>query len=161
MTVGQKEYAIRQGLNRMDFWRDATNRLPRFSTYYYEFGATVEESVIFGIRAVLGLKIAFDESEQLIDDDQEAESTPMKTNKKAVEEAEEIALNRLKQWVDCIGWIDSHEGGYYLMEGVIKDAVCIGVRVSTGNKIRFDRSGSLIRDNKKDFGSRGEEPGSF
>lgn len=153
MTTGQKEYAIRQGLNRMDSWRDATNRLPRFSTYYYEFGATVEEAVIIGIRAALGLKIAFDGSDLLIDDDAD---DPIKRSAEAY--AGIIALKRLKEWVDCIGWIDSHEVGYYLMEGVIKDAVCIGVRVATGYRIRFDSFGSLIRDTVKDFGSRGESP---
>lgn len=151
MTAGQKEYAIRQGLNRMDLWRDGTNRLPRFSTYYYEFGATVEEAVIIGIRAALGLKIAFDESDQLIDDDTD---DSIKISAEAY--AGIIALKRLEEWVDCIGWIDSHESVYCLMENVVKDAVCIGVRVATGYKIRFNRSGSLIRDNEKDFGPRGE-----
>ncbi len=69
MTVGQIEYAVRKAHESFDRWNDCTGLIPKFCGYYYEALAEIETAVRIGARVAIGLKIRFDEGNELIDDD--------------------------------------------------------------------------------------------
>jgi hypothetical protein len=67
MTKGKVDYALRQALNHFDRWIDATGALEKFTTYYYECQACIEDAVRIGIMVALDIPIEFDEGGELID----------------------------------------------------------------------------------------------
>jgi hypothetical protein len=66
---GKLEYAIRKAQESFDRWNDTTGVIQKFSGYYYEALGEIETAVRIGTRVALGLKVQFDESGQLIDDE--------------------------------------------------------------------------------------------
>ncbi len=75
MIVGQIEYAIRKAHESFDRWNDCTGLIPKFCGYYFEALAEIETAVRIGARVAIGLKIRFDEDDQLIDDDAREEES--------------------------------------------------------------------------------------
>lgn len=55
-----------------------------------------------------------------------------------VQEAERIAFNQLDKWNDITGFIDKHTGYYYEIQGLIQDAVHIGIQMSLNKEVEFD-----------------------
>ena len=70
MTKGEIEYAIRKAHENFDRWNDVTGFIPKFSGYYYEALAVVEDAVKIGSRVACHLQIRFDDDGNLIDDDE-------------------------------------------------------------------------------------------
>jgi hypothetical protein len=151
VTVGQKEYAIRKAYNVCDAWRDKYDFPNRFSTYYYEAMACVNEAAVIGIRAALGLKIRY-KDDKIVDDDKEER----RQSKRTIEFAKQTALAGMYDWNDCTGLMEDWQGLFTDFEDTIETAVTIGWRVAKHLAIRFDKDGDLIEDETKDFGSRGE-----
>lgn len=60
-----------------------------------------------------------------------------------VQEAERIAFNELDKWNDITGFIDKHTGYYYEIQGLIQDAVHIGIQMSLNEKVEFDEYGNI------------------
>lgn len=50
MTKGEVDYAIRQALNNLDEWVEATGIVDKGTGYYYEMQAVVEQSVRIGAK---------------------------------------------------------------------------------------------------------------
>jgi hypothetical protein len=75
MQKGKIEYAIRKSHESFDRWNDVTGLIQKFCGYYYEALGEIETAVRIGARVALGLKVRFDESGQLIDDDEREEGT--------------------------------------------------------------------------------------
>ena len=74
MQKGQMEYAIRKAHESFDRWNDCTGLIPKFCGYYYEALAEIETAVRIGARVATGLKIRFDDENQLIDDEEREET---------------------------------------------------------------------------------------
>ena len=158
MTVGQKEYALQKARERFDRWRDYYGTLPRFSSYYYEAKSCVDDAVTIGVRVQLGLAVRFDSGFKLIDDDKRQSGRVKITNKDVYAICQ--ATENFYHWVQATGAISENGREYEGMLKCIEDATRIGMRVASGLAIRFntDKVGSLILDEKKDFGPRGEQP---
>jgi len=52
-TRGEVEYAVRRALNKFDEWNDVTGKFPKFSGYYYEIQAVIEDAVHCGFQRAL------------------------------------------------------------------------------------------------------------
>jgi hypothetical protein len=70
MELGKVEYAIRKAQDNFDVWNDCTGIIPRFSGYYYEALAVIDDSVRIGIMSALDINIRFDSDGKLIYDRQ-------------------------------------------------------------------------------------------
>ena len=60
-----------------------------------------------------------------------------------VQEAERIAFNELDKWKDITGFISKHTGYYYEIQGLIQDAVHIGIQMALNEKVEFDEYGNI------------------
>lgn len=60
-----------------------------------------------------------------------------------VNEAERIALNQLDKWNDIAGFVKKHTGYYYEVQGLIEDAVHIGIQMALNEKVDFDEEGNI------------------
>ena len=74
MQKGQIEYAIRKAHESFDRWNDCTGLITKFCGYYYEALAEIETATRIGARVACGLKIQFDDENQLIDDESKEET---------------------------------------------------------------------------------------
>lgn len=63
-------------------------------------------------------------------------------NKGQVEKAERIALNQFDNWNDTVGLFDD-DSYYYEIQGLIKDAVHIGIQMALNGKVKFDVEGNV------------------
>lgn len=61
-----------------------------------------------------------------------------------VEKAERIALNQFDKWNEVTGFVDEHTGYYYELQALIREAVHIGIQMSTHGKVSFDKEGNVI-----------------
>ena len=61
-----------------------------------------------------------------------------------VEKAERIALNQFDKWNEVTGFVQEHTGYYYELQALIKDAVHIGIQMSTHVKVSFVNNGNVI-----------------
>lgn len=52
-TKGEVDFAIRRALNKFDEWNDCTGVIPKFSGYYYEMQAVIEDAVHCGFQQAL------------------------------------------------------------------------------------------------------------
>jgi hypothetical protein len=75
MQKGKIEYAIRKAQESFDRWNDVTGLIQKFGGYYYEALGEIEKAVRIGARVAIGLKVRFDESGQLIDDEEREEGS--------------------------------------------------------------------------------------
>ncbi|MDR2782549.1 MAG: helix-turn-helix domain-containing protein [Treponema sp.] len=66
ITRGKVNYAIRQAMNNFDRWNDATGQFVKFTSYYHEAQACIEDAVKIGIMVACDIEIEFDK-EGLID----------------------------------------------------------------------------------------------
>lgn len=65
-----------------------------------------------------------------------------------VQEAERIALNHLDKWNDVTGFVTKHTGYYYELQGLMEDAVHIGIQMALKEKVLFDEDGNIERMDK-------------
>lgn len=65
----------------------------------------------------------------------------MKTG--VVKEAERIALNQLDKWNDITGFVAKHTGYYYEIQGLMEDAVHIGIQMALNGKVEFDEEDNI------------------
>lgn len=56
MQKGQKEYAQRKALELFDAWNDVTGCFPKFTSYYYEICAVINDAVEVGSMVALGVE---------------------------------------------------------------------------------------------------------
>jgi len=63
--------------------------------------------------------------------------------KGVVSEAERIALNLLDKWNDVAGVVAKHTGYYYELQGVVEDAVHVGIQMALKEKVEFDEEGNV------------------
>lgn len=61
-----------------------------------------------------------------------------------VEYSERIALNNLDKWNDVTEIVTPNSGYYYELQGVIKDAVHIGIQMALEGKVNLDSDGNVI-----------------
>jgi hypothetical protein len=52
---GEIEFAKRRALNLFDKWNDCTGFVPKFTSYYYEIQACIEDAVECGVQAGVGV----------------------------------------------------------------------------------------------------------
>lgn len=52
-TKGEIDYAIRRAFNKFDQWIDVTGYVPKFSSYYYEIQAVIEDAVHCGFQRAM------------------------------------------------------------------------------------------------------------
>jgi len=57
MQKGQKEYAQRKALELFDAWNDVTGCFPKFTSYYYEICAVINDAVEIGSMVALGVPL--------------------------------------------------------------------------------------------------------
>jgi len=65
-----------------------------------------------------------------------------------VDEAERIALNELDKWNDVTGFVQKHTGYYYEIQGVVEDAVHIGIQMALKGEVLFDEDGKVSHADK-------------
>jgi hypothetical protein len=58
MQEGQREYAKRKALECFDAWNDVTGCFDKFSSYYYEACAVIEDAVEIGSMVALGVEFS-------------------------------------------------------------------------------------------------------
>jgi len=56
MQKGQHEYATRKAHELFDAWNDVTGVFPKFTSYYYEMLAVIEDAVRVGSMVALGVE---------------------------------------------------------------------------------------------------------
>lgn len=56
ITRGEINFATRRALNIFDKWNDVTGVIPKFTGYYYEIQAVIEDAVHCGAQQALGVK---------------------------------------------------------------------------------------------------------
>lgn len=62
-----------------------------------------------------------------------------------VAEAERLALNELDKWNDITGFVQKHTGYYYELQGIIEDAVHIGIQMALAGKVDRKKDGTIKR----------------
>jgi len=67
MNQRKLDYALRQALNNLDRWNDATGIFVKHTTYYFEYQKLIEDAVKIGIMAAYDIPIEFDKDGALID----------------------------------------------------------------------------------------------
>jgi len=67
-------------------------------------------------------------------------------NQGKVDHAERLALNAFDKWNDVTGFVVPHTTYYYEMQGVIEDAVHIGIQMALYGKVNFDEDGDVIKE---------------
>ena len=65
-----------------------------------------------------------------------------------IDTAEREALNLLDRWNEVTGFVQKHTGYYYELQGVVEDAVHIGIQMVLFKKIIKDEEGNLMREKK-------------
>lgn len=63
MQKGQHEYATRKAHELFDAWNDVTGVFPKFTGYYYEILAVVEDAVRVGSMVALGVDFEIKDGE--------------------------------------------------------------------------------------------------
>jgi hypothetical protein len=66
-----------------------------------------------------------------------------------VKEAERMALNQFDNWNDVAGFVEKHTGYYYEIQGVIGDAVHIGIQMALYSKVEFDEDKNVTHQSTK------------
>lgn len=62
-----------------------------------------------------------------------------------VAEAERLALNELDKWNDITGFVQKHTWYYYELQGIIEDAVHIGIQMALAGKVDRKKDGTIKR----------------
>lgn len=62
-----------------------------------------------------------------------------------VQEAERLALNEFDKWNDITGFVQKHTGYYYELQGLIEDAVHIGIQMALAGKVDRKKDGTIKR----------------
>ena len=62
-----------------------------------------------------------------------------------VQEAERLALNELDKWNDITGFVQKHTGYYYELQGIIEDAVHVGIQMALNGKVDRKKDGTIKR----------------
>jgi hypothetical protein len=70
-------------------------------------------------------------------------------NKGQVEYAVRQAYNKADEWLEETGVIELHTGYYYELQGVIEDAVHIGIQMALNNKVNYNEDGEVIKEDIK------------
>jgi hypothetical protein len=63
-----------------------------------------------------------------------------------VKTAERKALNLFDKWNDVTGLVQPHTSYYYELQGVIEDAVHVGIQMALNGKLSLDEDGDLIKE---------------
>lgn len=63
-----------------------------------------------------------------------------------IEYAERQALNLLDKWLETSGIVTPHTSYYYELQGIIEDAVHIGIQMALKGKITMDDNGVVKQD---------------
>jgi len=65
---GQLDYAKRRALELFDAWNDVTGFIPKFTSYYYELCAVIENATEVGCMVTLGIPIIIENGELIKDE---------------------------------------------------------------------------------------------
>jgi len=62
-----------------------------------------------------------------------------------IADAERFALNELDKWNGVTGQFAPGSGYYYEMQGIIEDAVHIGIQMALHGKVNYDADGNVVK----------------
>lgn len=65
-----------------------------------------------------------------------------------VRDAERKGLNEFDRWNDVTGVIPKHTSTYYELQGVIEDAVHIGIQMALNGEVERNEHGEIVKPNK-------------
>jgi len=65
---GQLDYAKRRALELFDAWNDVTGFIPKFTSYYYELCAVIEDAVEVGSMVALNVPFEIKNGELIKDE---------------------------------------------------------------------------------------------
>jgi len=68
MQKGQLDYAKRRALELFDAWNDVTGFIPKFTSYYYELCAVIEDAVEVGSMVALNVPFEIKNGELIKDE---------------------------------------------------------------------------------------------
>ena len=60
-----------------------------------------------------------------------------------IEKAERLALNEFDKWNDVTWFVDEDTGYYYELQGLIQDAVHIGIQMAINGKVEYNEDGTI------------------
>ena len=62
-----------------------------------------------------------------------------------IETAERKAMNEFDRWNSIAGCVAPDSGYYYEMQGVIEDAVHIGIQMALFGEVKYDKEGNVVK----------------
>ncbi len=62
-----------------------------------------------------------------------------------IADAERFALNELDKWNNVTGQFEPGSGYYHEVQGLLEDAVHIGIQMALHGKVNYDADGNVVK----------------